>query len=113
MVLGKVVVAGVLDEGSEIVVVRKDLWEDLGFEVNRARLMLMQAANGLKEAMEGSAEFLELEVGGIKTWANTFIVPNAPFCLLLGRPWQQSVLMAKTEHEDGHVEITIHDPQDR
>lgn len=88
MVSGKVVVAGVLDEGSEIVVVRKDLWEELGFAVNKARLMLMQSANGLKEVMEGCAEFLELEVGGVKTWVHAFIVPNALFRLLLGRPWQ-------------------------
>ena len=63
-------------------IIPSPMWEELGFEVNKARLMLMQSANGLKEAMEGCAEFLELEVGGMKTWAHALIVPNAPFRLI-------------------------------
>ena len=69
LVSGKVVVAGVLDEGSEIVVVRKDLWEELGFKVNRARLMLMQLANGVKEVMEGCANESTMQV---LHWVNIY-----------------------------------------
>ncbi|KAJ3991112.1 hypothetical protein F5050DRAFT_1581968, partial [Lentinula boryana] len=109
-VAGKKVEVGLLDEGSEIVVVRKDLWEEIGFEVNPTIKILMQTANGGKEAMEGCAEFLELVVEGLQTWAHAFVVPRAPYKLLLGRPWQKSVKLAKEEHPDGRVEVTIHDP---
>ncbi|KAF8805848.1 hypothetical protein BYT27DRAFT_7103566, partial [Phlegmacium glaucopus] len=107
---GKTSEWGVLDDGSEIVVVRKDLWEELGFDVNKERLMMMQAANGSRERMEGCAEFLEVTVGDVRTWVHAFVVPHAPFKLLLGRPWQKSVLLRKDEFEDGRVDVTIHDP---
>ncbi|GLB41626.1 hypothetical protein LshimejAT787_1002260 [Lyophyllum shimeji] len=101
-----------LDEGSEIVVVRRDLWEELGLKVNRAQLMTMETANGGRETMDGCAEFLEIEVEGMKTWAHAYVVPNAPYRLLLGRPWQKSVLLAKVETEAG-VWVTLQDPRDR
>lgn len=107
---GKKEEMGLLDEGSEIVVVRKDLWEEIGFKVNPAVNMMMQTANGGKEAMKGCAEFLEVTVGGLRTWVHAFIVPQAPYKLLLGRPWQKSVKLAKEEYPDGQVEVTIHDP---
>ena len=38
-----------LDEGSEIVIVRKDLCKEPGLEVNKKRRMTMQMTNGGKE----------------------------------------------------------------
>lgn len=102
---------GLLDEGSEIVVVRKDVWEELGFKVNPEVEMVMQTANGGKEPMLGCAENLEIEVGGLKTRAHAFVVPQAPFRLLLGRPWQMSVRLAKEEDHEGNVTVTVHDPR--
>src|SRR5258705_5331506 len=110
---GEVVDMGLLDDGSEIVVIRKDLWEKVGHGANAEKKMLMQAANGSTQMMDGCAEFLELEIGGMKTWAHAYVVPFAPFKLLLGRPWQRSVLLQKSEYDDGRVTITIHNPKDR
>lgn len=76
---GKVVEAALLDEGLEIVVIRKDLWRDSGYGVNKARTMSMQTANLGEEEMEGCVEYLELEVRGIRTWAHAFVVEKAPF----------------------------------
>ena len=110
---GGVEEVGLLDEGSEIVVVRKDLWEKLGHKMNDEKRMLMQAANGSTQLMDGCAEFMEIEVARMKTWAHAYVVPTAPFKLLLGRPWQRSVLLQKTEYVNGKVEVTIHNPRDR
>jgi hypothetical protein len=41
---GDVVDMGLLDDGSEIVVVRKDLWEKLGYGAHEEKKMLMQVA---------------------------------------------------------------------
>lgn len=111
---GKKEEVGLLDEGSEIVVVRKDVWEELGFEVNSGIEMTMQTASGGREPMLGRAENLEIEVDGLKTLktqAHAFIVPQAPFRLLLGRPWQTSVRLSKEEDHDGNVTVTVHDPK--
>lgn len=72
----------------------------------------MQAANGGKEAMEGCAGFLELEIDVLKTWAHAYVVPQAPYQILLGQPWQQSVMLEKRENGEG-VQVVIHDPLDR
>lgn len=98
---------GLLDEGSEIVIIREDLCKELGLEVNRERKMIMQTANGGKEEMLGCIEYLELEVGGVMTYAHAFVVEKAPFRLLLGRPWQKGVKLGKIEKGDGRMEVEV------
>lgn len=109
-VMGKQKEFVLLDEGSEIVILQEDLRQELGADLNVERRMWMQTANGEKEAMLGCVEYLELEVGGIKTYAHTFMVSKAPYRLLLGRPWQKGVKLGKVEREDGSMEVVIMDP---
>lgn len=97
VVMGRCRELGLLDEGSEIVIVREDLCEELGVEINQKRKMTMQTANGGKEEMLGCVEYLELEVGGVKTYAHAYVIQRAPFRLLLGRPWQKGVKLGKVE----------------
>lgn len=97
VVMGRCRELGLLDEGSEIVIVREDLCEELGVEINQKRKMTMQTANGGKEEMLGCVEYLELEVGGVKTYAHAYVIQRALFRLLLGRPWQKGVKLGKVE----------------
>jgi len=110
VVIGRYRELGLLDEGSEIVIVREDLCKELGLEVNKKRRMTMQTANGGKEEMQGCVEYLELEVRGVKTYAHAFVVQSAPYWLLLGRLWQKGVKLGKIERADGSVEVEISDP---
>ncbi|KAF8798515.1 hypothetical protein BYT27DRAFT_7069148, partial [Phlegmacium glaucopus] len=75
--------------------------------VNKKRRMMMQVANNIKEGLNGCAAFLEIDVGGIKTYAHTFVVDSAPYCLLLGRPWQKGVRLGKIEKDNGEVDVVI------
>ena len=88
---------GLLDEGSEIVIVREDLCDELRLEVNRKRRITMQTVNGGKEELQGCMEYLELEVGGVKTYAHAFVMQSALYQLLLRRPWQKGVKLGKIE----------------
>ena len=101
---------GLLDKGLEIVIVQENLCKKLGLKVNKKRRMTMQTANGGKEEMQGCMEYLELEVGGVKTYAHAFVVQSAPYRLLLGRPWQKGVKLGKIEQADGSMEVEISDP---
>jgi len=112
MVMGRRRELGLLDEGSEIVIVQEDLCKELGLEVNKKRKMTMQTANGGKEEMQGCMEYLELEVGEVKTYAYVFVVQSAPYRLLLERPWQKGVKLGKIERVDGSVEVEISDPKE-
>ncbi|KAF9016621.1 hypothetical protein BDZ89DRAFT_961757, partial [Hymenopellis radicata] len=98
--------AALLDDGSEICVIRADFASELGVDVNKHRTMLMETANGAKEQLPGCAEKLAIMVNGLKTFAHAFVVPNAPYRILLGRPWQRGVRLQKWETDDG-VSIRI------
>ena len=69
----------------------------------------MQTANGGVQEMPGCIEMLEIDVEGMKTWAHAFVIPDAPYRILLGRPWQRHVRLKKDEDDDD-VHITIRDP---
>jgi len=72
--------------------------------------MTMQTANGGTEKMIGCVEYLELEVGRVKTYAYAFVVQLALYCLLLGRSWQKGVKLGKIEQTDSSMEVEISDP---
>ncbi|OAX30861.1 hypothetical protein K503DRAFT_704715 [Rhizopogon vinicolor AM-OR11-026] len=80
---------GLLDEGSELVVIHKDVWKKMRAPINKDGIcMCMQTANGSSQDMSGCLEMLEIDVDGIKTWAHAYIIADAPYHLLLGHPWQ-------------------------
>ena len=58
---------------------------------------MMQTVNGGKEELQGYVEYLELEVGGVKTYAHVFVVQSALYWLLLERLWQKGVKLGKIE----------------
>ncbi|KAG0701247.1 hypothetical protein DFH29DRAFT_1000435 [Suillus ampliporus] len=59
-----------LDEGSEIVVIREDVWKKTQAPINTNARMWMQMANGGSQEMAGCLEMLEIDIEGIKTWAH-------------------------------------------
>jgi hypothetical protein len=71
--------------------------------------MRMQTANRGSQDMAGCSEMLEIDVEGIKTWAHAYVVPDTPYWLLLGQPWQKLVHLLKSEDID-NVYITVQDP---
>ncbi|KAG2086954.1 uncharacterized protein F5147DRAFT_559449, partial [Suillus discolor] len=100
---------GLLDEGSEIVVIREDIWRKTNAPWNQEIHMRMQTANGGAQEMGRCIEMLEIDVDGIKTWAHAYVVPDAPYWLLLGRSWQRLMQLSKNETQD-EVLVTISDP---
>jgi len=74
MVMERCKEIGLLNKGSEIVIIKGDLCDKLGIEVNIKRKMMMQIANREKEKMQGCVKYLELEVGGVKTYAHVFVI---------------------------------------
>jgi len=71
--------------------------------------MIIQTTNEGKERRLGYVEYVELEVGGVKTYAHVFVVQSALYWLLLGRPWQKKVKLGKIEQIDGSIEVEILD----
>ena len=98
-----------LDDGSEIVIIREDIWKASQAKINSNVKMHMQTANGGIQHMPSCLEMLEIVIDGLKTWAHAFVIPDAPYRLLLGHPWQCLVRLKKDEDEED-VHIVICDP---
>ena len=75
---------GVLDPGSQIVVIQHDLAQELGARINTGRLLEMEGANGATNWTLGCAEYLTMQVGDVPFKIHAHVIKDAPFCLLLG-----------------------------
>lgn len=88
LVGGHSTVAGVIDPGSQIVAIRKDLAEEVAAHINPGVRLEMEGANGATNWTLGCAEHLAMQVGDVPFTLHAHVVEHAPFRLLLGRPFQ-------------------------
>ena len=87
LVGNQVTVPGVLDPRSQIVVIRRDLADRVNAQINANHQVQMEGANRATNWMVGCAEHLTMQVGGVPFKIHAHVVDNAPFELLLGRPF--------------------------
>ena len=109
---GKVIEAGVIDPGSQIIVMREDLAREVGATINTNRLLQMEGANGVTNWTLGCAEYLPMQVGNISFAVHAHVIKCAPFRLLLGRPFQHALLCRIEDLPSGDVEVSIQDLAD-
>ena len=107
---GDITEPGVYDPGSQIVVIRQDLARQVNARINPTRLLEMEGANGATNWALGCAEYLSMQVGDVPFKIHAHVVENAPFRLLLGRPFQRALLCRLEDLPGGEVEISIRDP---
>jgi hypothetical protein len=101
-----------LDEGSTICVIRKDLWQDLGAHANPSHSMRMEGANSDVQTTLGEVQDVALTFGSITVYIQFQIVMKAPFRLLLGRPFF-SLTKSSYDNIENHGSIlTVRDPND-
>lgn len=101
--------AGVLDQGSQIVVIREDLTKEVGAQINTQRTLHMEGANSSTSRTLGCAEDLHMHIGDVSFTMHAHVVRNAPFRLLLGRPFHHLLLCWLEDHPD-RVNVSIRDP---
>src|SRR5712671_4615328 len=70
----------------------------------------MEGATGLSHWTVGCAENLSMQVAGVPFKVHAHVVQDAPFQLLLGRPFLRVLLCRIEELRDGKVEVSIRDP---
>jgi hypothetical protein len=106
----KAVDAGVLDQGSQIIAIRADLAREVGAIINTKNCLEMEGANSSTSWTLGCAEHLQMSIGNIKFQVHAYVIENAPFRLLLGRPFHNLLLSRLKDNTDGSVNLSIHDP---
>jgi hypothetical protein len=104
----------VLDAGSQIVVIRRDLAQAVGAHTNTSRVVELERANDVASRTVGCAEYLPLrlqpEVGDVELKVHAHVVADAPFQLLLGQPFQRDALCRLEDLTSGDVEVSLLDP---
>jgi len=110
LIEGKVQMEAVVDDGSQIIGIRKDKWEELGIPIRSDHQMVMESANKTRDHTMGLLQDLVLEIGGYRFYLQVQVVENAPYELLLGRPFF-TLTQAVTRHfTNGDSHITLVDP---
>jgi hypothetical protein len=109
----KVQVEAILDEGSQIVGLRKDIWEKLGVPVRSDHKMNMISANASSNQTIGLIHDLKVTIGAYNFYLQVQVVENASYEMLLGRPFL-TLTEANTQHyANGDSHITLQDPNSK
>ncbi|KAJ6482260.1 hypothetical protein C8R47DRAFT_1217910 [Mycena vitilis] len=109
---GKTVTA-IIDTGSQLDVVRADVAAlKIRHPVNMCKVMSMNDANGGRGELRGYISDVEFNCGGVMTRTDLWVSHQAPFELLLGRPWQRGNLVTIDERDEGTY-LVFKDPETR
>lgn len=101
---------GLLDTGSEILSMHKDVQARLGISYNPDIVIHMQSANEAVESTLGLARNVPFTFGDMTVFLQLHIVKNAPYKILLGRPFDCLTKSIVTNSTDGDQTLTITDP---
>ncbi|KAF5313621.1 hypothetical protein D9611_010061 [Ephemerocybe angulata] len=107
---GRMKVNAILDDGSQIIAVSREVWERLGIPLRSDRIMTMEAANKSRNDSMGLLQDLRVRIGDVDLYLQIQVLDNASYDVLLGRPFH-SLTRAQIQHEmDGDASVVIHDP---
>ncbi|KAF4621494.1 hypothetical protein D9613_001245 [Agrocybe pediades] len=110
VVIEGITVEGVCDTGSQIVCLRKDVWEKINVPVRSDHVMLIESANESTNSTIGLLHNLKITIGGYDFYVQAQVVENAPYEMLIGLPlltYTESVLKL---FKDGSMHVTFTDP---
>ncbi|KAF5323887.1 hypothetical protein D9611_008277 [Ephemerocybe angulata] len=110
---GKVKVHAILDEGSQIIGLRRDIWERLGLPLRSDHTMVMESANGSTSRTLGVIPDLLVRIGTCEFRLQVQVVEEAGYEMLLGRPFHVLAQAQMQHHRDGSGTITLTDPRTR
>lgn len=110
LIEGKLTVECIIDPGSQIVAMRKEIWEQLGVPLQSDMIMVMEAANKTKTSTMGLLQNLRMTFGPVELMLQVQVVENAPFDILLGRPFQALASCTTKDFPTGEQYITLKDP---
>ncbi|KIJ55994.1 hypothetical protein M422DRAFT_106633, partial [Sphaerobolus stellatus SS14] len=79
---------GIYDPGVELVCISKVAAREFGLPFSTNLQLTMHNANKGSKATFGIIEDLQLVIGGISVYVHAWIIKDAPYRLLLGRPFQ-------------------------
>ena len=101
----------ILDSGAQVVVMRRDIWEKLRSPITANKAMSMESANSGTTLTLGMVEQQPVTLGPITVFLQVQVVENAPFEVLLGRPFFDVLSCMDISHSGGIHKIRVKDPK--
>lgn len=84
---GKVSAQGLLDQGASFIAVSREMWMKLGSPSLQQSSIIIETANGTRSQSLGLIPRLRIAIDGFSILVKAQIVEDAPFDVLLGRPF--------------------------
>jgi hypothetical protein len=109
LINGKYVFECVLDNGSMIIGMRRDIWEKLGYGLQNMK-MRMQSANKSDNDTLGRIANLKFTFGDVDLFLQVQVVDDAPYEILIGRPFFTLSEALTKDYKNGDQQVTITDP---
>jgi hypothetical protein len=113
LVEGKLMVECILDSGCQIVAMNSTIWEKLGNNLQVERTLKMEAANSTITEMHGRLRNIRFTFDDIDIYLQVQVMPNAPYDILLGRPFYALTECITKDFANGDQHLTVMDPNMR
>ena len=99
-----------VNDGSQIISIRQDIWEKLGIPIRSDKIMIMESANKSKNETMGLLQDLKVSIGGYDFFLQVQVVHDAPYEMLLGRPFFTLTQATHKHFDNGESRLTLFDP---
>ena len=99
-----------VDDGSQIVSIRQDIWEKIGLPIRSDMIMVMESANKTKDETMELLQDLKITIGGYDFYLQVQVVRDAPYKMLLGRPFFTLTQATHRHFDNGESRLTLLDP---
>ncbi|RPD73174.1 hypothetical protein L226DRAFT_465986 [Lentinus tigrinus ALCF2SS1-7] len=103
-------VSCILDSGSAIISMSEGVAHTLGIDYDHRLTIPMQTANGSVTSTLGLARNVPVRFGSIVVYLQIHVIPDAPYDVLLGRPFDVLTSSSVQTNSDSSQTITLYDP---
>jgi Protein of unknown function (DUF4100)/Aspartyl protease len=100
----------ILDSGAQIIAMRRDVWERLDLPLLCEKVMVMESANNTRNHTLGLVQNVRVSFGPVSFSLQIQVVDDAPFEVLLGRPFFALASCLTEDTTSGDTYITLTDP---
>jgi hypothetical protein len=107
---GKIKVDILLDSGSSIVAIRKNIWEQLGTPIRSDLVMNMESSHSTIETTVGVLKNFPVTIGPCTFYLQVQVSENLPCDVMMGRPFFMLTRAVTMDHPDGSQDLVLHDP---
>jgi hypothetical protein len=106
--IGKHILTALLDAGSEVNLMPRTTYEDLGLRMDDSISWRIRNADNRPSSLLGVCHHLPIEIGGIVEEFHVFVTEKCGYDLILGRPWEAAMRAAYRNLDDGTCWLKVY-----